>query len=88
MPNYSYTCEVCGTFTIRQRISEQHETAACPSCERTAKREFVAFQTYKMDARVKKRIEQGQQPRTMKKEDLPMQQRRSSQNTRPWMVGH
>ncbi|HEC2172868.1 TPA: zinc ribbon domain-containing protein [Staphylococcus delphini] len=88
MPNYSYTCEVCGTFTIRQRISEQHETAPCPSCERTAKREFVAFQTYKMDDLVKRRIEKGQRPRLVKREDLPMQQRRSSQNTRPWMVGH
>ncbi|MTV23131.1 FmdB family zinc ribbon protein [Staphylococcus delphini] len=88
MPNYSYTCEVCGTFTIRQRISEQHETAACPSCERTAKREFVAFQTYKMDDRVKRRIEKGQRPRLVKREDLPMKPRPSQRATRPWMAGH
>lgn len=88
MPNYSYTCKNCGTFTIRQRISEQHETASCPSCQHTAKREFVAFQTYKMDTRVKQRIERGQQPRLVKREALPVQQRTSQQITRPWMAGH
>ncbi|HHU6750595.1 TPA: FmdB family zinc ribbon protein [Staphylococcus pseudintermedius] len=88
MPNYSYTCTNCGTFTIRQRISEQHETALCPLCHQTAKREFVAFQTYKMDARVKQRIEKGQQPRLVKREDLPTKSRQPQQAARPWMAGH
>ncbi|QHW37740.1 zinc ribbon domain-containing protein [Staphylococcus ursi] len=88
MPNYSYTCTNCGTFTIRQRISERHETAPCPSCQQIAKREFVPFQTYKMDGRVKQRIEKGQQPRLVKKEDLPKKPPRAPQVTRPWMAGH
>ncbi|WP_086428986.1 FmdB family zinc ribbon protein [Staphylococcus cornubiensis] len=88
MPNYSYTCKNCGTFTIRQRISEQHETASCPSCQHTAKREFVAFQTYKMDTRVKQRIEKGQQPRLVKRENLPKKRTQAPQMTRPWMAGH
>ncbi|NHA41978.1 FmdB family zinc ribbon protein [Staphylococcus schleiferi] len=88
MPNYSYTCTNCGTFTIRQHISEQHETASCPSCQQIAKREFLAFQTYKMDANVKQRIEKGQQPRLVKKEDLPEKITQSPQVTRPWMAGH
>ena len=88
MPNYSYTCESCGTFTIRQRISEQHETALCPSFQHTARREFVAFQTYNMDPRVKRRIERGQQPRLVKRDALPVQQRQSQQMARPWMAGH
>ncbi|MBZ8176104.1 FmdB family zinc ribbon protein [Staphylococcus delphini] len=88
MPNYSYTCTNCGTFTIRQSISEQHETAICPSCQQIAKREFVPFQTYKMDHRVKQRIEKGQQPRLVKREDLPKKRTLAPQMTRPWMAGH
>ncbi|MDK3706495.1 zinc ribbon domain-containing protein [Staphylococcus pseudintermedius] len=88
MPNYSYTCRNCGTFTIRQNISEQHETVPCPSCHQIAKREFLPFQTYKMDHRVKQRIEKGQQPRLDKREALPKKPPRAPQVTRPWMAGH
>ncbi|MGV3274119.1 FmdB family zinc ribbon protein [Staphylococcus sp. 11261D007BR] len=89
MPNYTYECEQCGPFTLRQRMSEQHETTPCPSCERDAKRVFVAFQTYQLDSRVKKRIEKGQTPRVVKRENLPKQQKPSRPSaTRPWMVDH
>ncbi|MBI5974157.1 FmdB family zinc ribbon protein [Staphylococcus canis] len=88
MPTYTYHCESCGTFTLRQRMSEQHETATCPDCEAIAKREFQPFQTYRLDQRVKQRIEKGQQPRIVKGKDLPKKAAKPQNTSRPWMTGH
>ncbi|MFO3689623.1 FmdB family zinc ribbon protein [Staphylococcus felis] len=88
MPNYSYTCASCGTFTIRQRMSAQHQTVECPTCSQMASREFQAFQTYQLDQQVKKRIERGQEPRIVKGKDLQSRTQQKQNVSRPWMIGH
>lgn len=78
MPNYTYTCATCGSFTLRQSMNISHEVATCPTCQSTAKREFTAFQTYKMDANLKQRIEKdkiqewSKRKRYQLKEKLPL----------------
>ena len=57
MPKYTYDCSTCGPFTMRQSMNEQHEYAYCPHCGDTSTRVFNAFQTYKMDGKLKQRIE-------------------------------
>lgn len=66
MPNYSYTCASCGTFTIRQRMSAQHQTVQCPTCSQMASREFQAFQTYQLDQHVKKESKEGKSRELLK----------------------
>ena len=88
MPNYTYTCATCGSFTLRQSMNISHEVATCPTCHSTAKREFTAFQTYKMDANLKQRIEKGQNPRVVKKEALPSKRKTPTSTQRPWLAGH
>lgn len=88
MPNYTYHCPNCHDFTIRQSMHENHDKVQCPNCNLTSKRVFNAFQTMRMDTKLKKRIERGQEPRLVKSENLPKQQRKSNKNSRPWMTGH
>lgn len=88
MPNYTYLCKACGPFTLRQSMQASHEKATCPSCHQVAKRQFTPFQTYQMDKKVKERIEKGQQPRRVKRDELPQSGNRPNTVTRPWMAGH
>ena len=41
-----------------------------------------------MNTKLKKRIEQGQEPKVVSKDKLPKQQRKTPQAPRPWMAGH
>ncbi|MEL3711639.1 FmdB family zinc ribbon protein [Staphylococcus borealis] len=88
MPNYTYNCAKCGEFTLRQSMNTQHDTATCPSCENEGTRVFNSFQTYKMDGKLKKRIERGQEPRLVSKDKLPPMTPKPSKAARPWMAGH
>lgn len=88
MPNYTYNCAYCGEFTLRQSMSMQHDNATCPTCNRESSRVFNSFQTYKMDGKLKKRIERGQEPRLVSKDKLPPMKPKSSKVARPWMAGH
>ncbi|UEX89599.1 zinc ribbon domain-containing protein [Staphylococcus ratti] len=88
MPNYTYLCKTCGSFTLRQSMQVSHEKASCPSCHQIAKRQFTTFQTYQMDKKLKQRIEKGQQPRRVKRDALTRGGKRANTATRPWMAGH
>ncbi|MCU5746257.1 zinc ribbon domain-containing protein [Staphylococcus sp. SQ8-PEA] len=88
MPNYTYNCPNCTEFTIRQSMNDNHDIAKCPQCGAEAKRVFNTIQTTRMDSKLKKRIERGQEPRLVKGKDLPKQQRQPNKNARPWMTGH
>ncbi|WP_251943630.1 FmdB family zinc ribbon protein [Staphylococcus sp. Marseille-Q5304] len=88
MPQYTYACPKCDEFTLKQSINDSHETASCPTCGSMSKRVFTAFQTNTMNTKLKKRIEQGQEPKVVSKDKLPKQQRKTPQAPRPWMAGH
>lgn len=88
MPQYTYECTNCGEFTLRQSMKEQHDTALCPQCQNESKRVFSTFQTYKMDGQLKQRIERGQQPRVVSKDQLPKMTPRPTKASRPWMENH
>ncbi|MBX5318820.1 MULTISPECIES: zinc ribbon domain-containing protein [Staphylococcus] len=88
MPKYTYDCSTCGPFTMRQSMNEQNDYAYCPHCGDTSTRVFNAFQTYKMDGKLKQRIEKGQQPRVVTKDKLPTNKRKKATQGRPWMAGH
>lgn len=88
MPRYSYHCPQCGDFTVQQSMNEQHDTFNCPTCDTTAQRVFQAFQTYHMNQKLKKRIERGQEPRVMTKNQLPTMRTKTFTGGRPWMAGH
>lgn len=88
MPNYTYECPDCAEFTIRQSMNANHDEAECPKCGQRSTRVFSAPQTGRMDSKLKKRIERGQEPRLIKGKDLPKQQKKPNKNARPWMTGH
>lgn len=88
MPNYTYCCPTCGPFTVRQSIHDNHDVYCCPSCNTYAQRQFQAFQTYRLDANLKKRIELGQQPKIVKKEAIAKKATQQATQGRPWMAGH
>lgn len=89
MPQYTYECKECGEFiTLRQSMKAQHDMAECLQCHHDAKRVFSTFQTYKMDGKLKQRIERGQTPRIMSKDQLPKMTPRPTKQSRPWMADH
>ncbi|MCJ1655312.1 zinc ribbon domain-containing protein [Staphylococcus sp. NRL 16/872] len=88
MPNYTYNCTNCGEFTLRQSMNVQHDTAKCPTCDAESIRVFNSFQTYRMDGKLKKRIERGQEPRLVKRDQLPQIKPKANRTARPWMAGH
>ncbi|WP_367008724.1 hypothetical protein V6C87_01005 [Staphylococcus capitis subsp. urealyticus] len=55
---------------------------------KTAIRVFNAFQTYKLDSKLKKRIERGHEPRVVPKTNSPKTRRKKAIQGRPWMAGH
>lgn len=85
MPNYTYACPSHGEFTLNQSMNENHDSAVCPNCKATSDRVFVPFQTYKLDSKLKKKIESGKEPKVVKRDKLPLQQK-NNKNPRPWMV--
>ncbi|MBF0813740.1 FmdB family zinc ribbon protein [Staphylococcus xylosus] len=88
MPNYTYKCPNCDSFTLRQSMSEKHDSATCPNCGNHSKRLYKTFQTYGMNSNLKKRIEQGQEPKVVSKDKLPVQKKVNNRDARPWMIGH
>ena len=88
MPNYTYACPNCDEFTIRQSMNDTHDNVSCPACAHFSKRVYTAFQTYGMDSKLKKRIEQGQKPKVITKDKLPQKNRTTTKTARPWMAGH
>lgn len=85
MPNYTYACPNHGEFTLNQSMNADHDSAVCPNCNATSNRVFVPFHTYQLDSKLKKKIESGAEPKVMKRENLPLQQKQKT-NQRPWMV--
>lgn len=85
MPNYTYTCENHGEFTLNQSMHDNHDFAVCPDCNQKSNRVFIPFGTTKIDSKLKKRIEAGQTPRLVSQKQLPNKQKQPS-NKRPWMV--
>lgn len=86
MPNYTYACPDHGEFTLNQSMNDNHDFAVCPDCHQDAKRVFIPFHTSKIDSKLNKRIEAGQEPRIVSKDKLPTQQKRRVPNNRPWMI--
>ncbi|WP_368679802.1 hypothetical protein AB3456_13640 [Staphylococcus pseudoxylosus] len=41
-----------------------------------------------MNSNLKKRIEQGQEPKVVSKDKLPVQKKVNNRDARPWMIGH
>lgn len=76
MPNYTYACPSHGEFTLNQSMNENHDSAVCPNCKATSNRVFVPFQTYKLDSKLKKKIESGKEPKVVKRDKLPLQQKK------------
>ena len=46
MPLYEFHCRSCGSFDLRRDMQDASDVAACPSCNRTARRVYSvgAFQ--------------------------------------------
>ncbi|MEW9675770.1 zinc ribbon domain-containing protein [Lentibacillus sp. L22] len=89
MANYTFRCESCGEFTLwYQGMKGNKREAECPECKRKAKRLFKPPITFRMDSRVKKRVERGMEPRIVNKKDLPKGGKRKSTVSRPWQAGH
>ncbi|MDK9866509.1 FmdB family zinc ribbon protein [Staphylococcus sp. IPLA37010] len=88
MPNYTYVCPNCDEFTICQSMNDTHDNVSCPACAHLSKRVYTAFQTYGMDSKLKKRIEQGQKPKVVTKDKLPQKNQTTTNTARPWMAGH
>lgn len=88
MPNYTYACPNCDKFTIRQSMNDTHDNVSCPACGHLSKRVYTAFQTYGMDSKLKKRIEQGQKPKVVTKDKLSQKNQTTTNTARPWMAGH
>lgn len=86
MPNYTYACAHHGEFTLNQSMNENHDYAVCPDCNQNAKRVFVPFNTSKMDSKLKRRIESGQEPKVVSHNKLPNKSKQQSTHNRPWMV--
>lgn len=89
MAQFTFKCRTCGTFecwivTKGARINE----APCPLCGEPAGRVFQPVHLSKMNAKVKSRIENGMQPKTVERKDLPARQRQLPRAPRPWQAGH
>ncbi|WP_233133460.1 zinc ribbon domain-containing protein, partial [Marinococcus halophilus] len=89
MAQFTFKCRTCGTFerwmaSKGARVSE----APCPSCGEAAGRVFQPVHLSKMDAKIKARIEQGMQPKTRQRKDLPAMQQPRQRAPRPWQAGH
>lgn len=88
MANYTFQCKKCGEFTLwYQGMHGNKQEAACPDCNTAAKRVFKPPITFRIDSRVKHTIEQGMEPKVVKREALPKQIRKPSVS-RPWQAGH
>jgi len=89
MPNYTFKCEECGEFTIWYAgMSGNREQASCPECNKEAKRVFLPPITFRMDSKVKGRVERGMEPRLVKREDMPKKAPSRPKAARPWQAGH
>ncbi len=40
MPLYEFRCRSCGSFDLRRDMRDASDVAACPSCDRTARRVY------------------------------------------------
>lgn len=89
MANYTFHCSNCGEFTLwYQGMQGNRKEAECPDCTNVAKRMFKPPTTFRMDSRVKSRIERGMEPKVVKKEALPTNRTKRSSSSRPWQAGH
>jgi len=89
MANYTFLCESCGEFTLwYQGMRGNKREANCPDCDTVSKRMFKPPMTFRMDSRVKGRIERGMEPRVVKKEDMPKNRMKKPSVSRPWQAGH
>ncbi|MGP4106474.1 FmdB family zinc ribbon protein [Virgibacillus sp. L01] len=89
MPSYSFSCETCGHFTLwNQHMEGNKQQAECPVCGGIAKRVFKPPITFKMDGLIKRRIENGMEPRIVNKNSLPKSMNRRPTASRPWQAGN
>ncbi|CAM3842833.1 FmdB family zinc ribbon protein [Alkalicoccus chagannorensis] len=88
MPNYTFLCGGCGEFTQWHQSSRGPKShALCPVCLHIARRQFKPVYTFRMDSSVKKRMEQGMEPRIVSRNQLPSTPiRKSVPHGRPWQV--
>ena len=42
MPEYAFSCEVCGPFDVWRPVAEAGDPLACPTCDAPAARRFTA----------------------------------------------
>ncbi|WP_217586148.1 zinc ribbon domain-containing protein [Lentibacillus saliphilus] len=93
MAYFTFSCPQCGEFTEwHTSLKGKKDVAHCPECETLSKRVFRPPLTYRMDSRVKQTIEQGMEPKLVKKENMvgtPIQQAVQSKPrlSRPWQAG-
>ena len=90
MGYYTFACNECGEFNEwHKSLLGQKSYATCPTCKQIATRIFKAPLTSKMDGRLKKRIENGMEPRVISKEAMPTNSKKTvTTPARPWQVGH
>ncbi|HLR69381.1 FmdB family zinc ribbon protein [Virgibacillus alimentarius] len=89
MANYTFRCVKCGEFTLwYQGMRGNKREAYCPDCNTLSKRLFKPPITFRLDSRVKNRIESGMEPKIVKREDMPQNRKKRPNAARPWQAGH
>lgn len=88
--NYTFYCKTCGHFTEwHQSMKGNKQQSICPECNAVAKRVFMPPITFRMNSTLKRTIEEGMEPKLVKKEDMPKTPLKSKPRlTRPWQAGH
>lgn len=91
MANYTFSCKTCGHFTEwHQSTRGNKQESSCPECNAIAKRVFMPPITFRMSSALKRTIEEGMEPKLVKREDMPKTPLKKAKPriTRPWQAGH
>lgn len=94
MPFYTYKCNECGVYDEWKSSSAQfNEVSYCPLCRSVGKRVFQPPNILRTSHALRKRVENGAEPKLVKREELkgtPRHHHHHShqQVARPWQVGH
>jgi len=89
LPSYTFNCSHCGEFTVFfKSMSDYKATVQCLDCQQDATRVYKPPNLYSYSKEIRTRVEQGMEPRRMKKEELePKHTKRKPQVSRPWQIG-
>jgi putative FmdB family regulatory protein len=65
MPVYEFLCATCGSFEQRRSLQEVGEPMACPMCQIVATRIYSTAGLILTSGAVRRRIEQGAEPKVV-----------------------